>query len=83
MLEKKLPYGVTITLIYKSMKEQTAVMWLQKLLENQPYLYKRDFEKALQMEINQIEQAFVDGVDSGLLSDANDYYGKTYKGGEQ
>jgi len=33
------------------------------------------------MEREQIEQAFVDGVDSGLLSDADNYYDIRYKGG--
>lgn len=32
------------------------------------------------MEKEQIEQAFVDGVDSGSLMDANTYYQKTYGG---
>jgi hypothetical protein len=35
--------------------------------------------EAKKMEIEQIEQAFVDGVDSGSLSDANDYFAKTFK----
>lgn len=41
------------------------------------------YEQAKAMEREQIEQAFVDGVDSGLLSDADNYYTETYKGGEQ
>jgi len=65
------------------MKEETAVMWLQKLLENKPYLFATDFAKALELEKQQIEQAFVDGVDSGLLSDADNYYNETYKGGNK
>jgi hypothetical protein len=68
------------------MKEETAVMWLQKLLENQPYLYKRDFEKALQMEREQIIKAFCEGYDhDGDNYDKAEisYYNETYKGGEQ
>ena len=68
------------------MKEETAVMWLQKLLENQPYLYRRDFEKALQMERKQIIKAFCEGYDhDGDNYDKAEikYYNETYKGGEQ
>ena len=68
------------------MKEETAVIWLQKLLENQPYLYKRDFEKALQMEREQIITAFCEGYDhDGDNYDKAEikYYNETYKGGEQ
>jgi hypothetical protein len=67
------------------MKEETAVMWLQKLLENQPYLYKRDFEKALQMEREQIEQAYTQAMFALAvgMADPEKYYDETYKGGEQ
>lgn len=68
------------------MKEETAVMWLQKLLENQPYLYRKDFEKALEMEREQIITAFCVGFDHDGDNYDNAqirYYNETYKGVEQ
>lgn len=63
------------------MKEETAVTYLKKLLENQPYLYRRDFEKALEMEREQITRAFYNGslCDEGWGADyAEAYYNETY-----
>ena len=66
------------------MSKQTAVDWLYKThFFNNGELKQSDFEQAKKMEREQIEQSFVDGVDSQLLSDAEQYYNKTYKGGEQ
>jgi hypothetical protein len=64
------------------MKEETAVTWLKKLLENKPYLYTRDFEKALEMEKEQMMRAFYNGLlcDEGFGSDyAEAYYEENYE----
>ena len=45
--------------------------------------FMQEMSECLEQERKQIEQAFVDGVDSGSLFDANNYYNETYKGGEQ
>ena len=61
------------------MKKQTAVEWLIDELNG----YDENCEIFLiakAMEKEQIEQAFVDGVDSGSLMAANTYYNKTYGG---
>ena len=45
--------------------------------------FMQEMSECLEQERKQIEQAFVDGVDSGSLFDANNYYNETYKGGKQ
>ena len=69
------------------MSKMTAVEWLIEQIRLTPDenfnaipISKMKME-AKKMEIEQIEQAFVDGVDSGSLFDANDYFAKTFKGG--
>ena len=66
------------------MKKQTAVEWLAQWLHDNPVVYQKDYFAAIEwakaMEKEQMEQAFVDGVDSGSLIDANTYYQKTYGG---
>jgi hypothetical protein len=68
------------------MSKQTAVEWLIKEIQRIPLEHRMEkshlYMHAMKMEIEQIEQAFVDGVDSGSLSDANDYFAKTFKGGQ-
>ena len=62
------------------MNKQTAVEWFAQQLG---ITSGTMLDQAKAMELEQIEQAFVDGVDSGLLSDADNYYDLKYKGGEQ
>ena len=68
------------------MSKQTAVEWLLNEIQRLPLEHRLEkshlYMHALKMEIEQIEQAFVDGVDSGSLFDANDYFAKTFKGGQ-
>ena len=41
-----------------------------------------DAKRKLALEKEQVEQAFVDGVDSGSLMDSNTYYQDTYVAGK-
>lgn len=68
------------------MSKNTAVEWLVTELRNRisegtldAIVMSKLKMEAKAMEREQIEQAFVDGVDSGLLSDADNYYNETYK----
>ena len=75
------------------MKKQTAVEWLgyelnTKLFYNiTPELWEQVnaiFEQAKAMEREQIEDAWMDGVEGVLHKIAAEkYYNETYKGGEQ
>ena len=75
------------------MKKQTAVEWLgyelnTKLFYNiTPELWEQVnaiFEQAKAMEKEQIEDAWMDGVEGVLHKIAAEkYYNETYKGGEQ
>ena len=73
------------------MSKLTALQKAMRIVENySPSLFQvysqdsRDFlsemKSCLNEEKEQIEQAFVDGVDSGSLMAANTYYQKIYGG---
>ena len=58
-------------------KKQTAVQWLQSQYENCPESFLTDdgFNKALQMEREQIEEAFDNGIP---FEKGSEYYTQTY-----
>ena len=72
--------------------KQTAVQWLIEQLENNlngfSIAWKEEFQQALQMEREQIEEAFNEGACHGVdvgagrrpeQSDGSQYYSKTFK----
>jgi hypothetical protein len=63
------------------MKQQTAVEWLWDLSQTKE-LEASDFEQALAMEKEQIEDAYGDALNGHRVNycDRNDYYNKTYGG---
>jgi hypothetical protein len=71
-------------------KQQTAVEWLQSI-ELQRDLTLADWAQAKEMEKEQIEEAFANGVDDEYEWHINNvprknsetYYNETYGGGEQ
>lgn len=62
-------------------KKQTAVEWLMDL-STWAYLREGDFQEALQMEKEQIENAFTVGVEfevyTNPLKTGKEYYTETY-----
>ena len=60
--------------------KQTAVEWLEFRYKNNINLTQGDFEQAKEMEKQQIENAFTDGVtgDSGAVN-PEQYYNETFK----
>ena len=64
-------------------KQQTALDWLESIfLKNGIYLssiYKIAFEKAKQMEMEQITDAWEDGKNSFSTRNAEIYYNETFK----
>lgn len=66
-------------------KKQTAVQWLQSQYDNCPesFLTDDDFAKALQMEREQIIDAFDDGQANHCLprdyENSKQYYNQTFK----
>ena len=62
-------------------KKQTAVEWLMDL-SRWAYLREGDFQEALQMEKEQIENAFTVGVEfevyTNPLKTGKEYYTETY-----
>ena len=70
--------------------KQTAVEWLRDLYENQPayeeYILDEQWEKALEMEKEQIENAFRNGAanepDFGN-NEAEQYYNETFNTNEK
>jgi hypothetical protein len=71
-------------------KQQTAVEWLQSI-ELERDLTLADWKQAKEMEKEQIEEAFANGVDDEYEWHINNvprknsetYYNETYGGGEQ
>lgn len=64
-------------------KQQTAVDWLYiKMFEEKGRITKEEYDKAKQMEWEQLCDAWIAGVDSlyrGIEPEsANDYYNKTF-----
>lgn len=64
-------------------KKQTAVQWLKQICDDRGYILMQDyFEQALQMEREQIEEAFVAGDErgtKGIPFNAEQYYTQTFK----
>ena len=64
-------------------KKQTAVQWLKQICDDRGYILMQDyFEQALQMEREQIEEAFRDGQALHAMGDetrAPQYYKKVFK----
>ena len=65
------------------MSKQTALQWFKDVLY--PYLNKEDkeytdvlFNKALQMEREQIEDAYYEGKEYGFKEQGEQYYNETY-----
>jgi hypothetical protein len=72
-------------------KQQTAVEWLEKICNDRGYyLMSEYFEQAKEMEKEQIEEAFANGVDDEYEWNINNvprknsetYYNETYGGDE-
>jgi predicted RNA-binding protein YlxR (DUF448 family) len=72
-------------------KQQTAVEWLEKICNDRGYyLMSEYFEQAKEMEKEQIEEAFANGVDDEYEWHINNvprknsetYYNETYGGDE-
>jgi hypothetical protein len=72
-------------------KQQTAVEWLEKICNDRGYyLMSEYFEQAKEMEKEQIEEAFANGVDDEYEWHINNvprknsetYYNETYGGGK-
>ncbi len=66
-------------------KKNTAVEFLLSLTDKwlSPKQWQKLVEEAKKLEQIQIEQAFIDGVESGNLLDATNYYNEVYKGGKK
>jgi hypothetical protein len=72
--------------------KQTAVQWLRDLYENQPaydeFILDEQWEKALEMEKEQIMYAWIEGGEYGYLSQESDrvlaeqYYNETFNTNE-
>jgi hypothetical protein len=68
--------------------KQTAVQWLRDLYENQPaydeFILDEQWQKAIEMEKEQIIDAWIDGDNSDCLSEqdssdfAEQYYNETF-----
>ena len=68
--------------------KQTAVQWLRDLYENQPaydeFILDEQWQKAIEMEKEQIKDAWIDGDNSDCLSEqdssdfAEQYYNETF-----
>jgi hypothetical protein len=72
------------------MKKQTAIEWLVQWAKENPVVYQKDYDAAIEwakaMEREQIIKAFCEGYDhDGDNYDGAEisYYNRTYKGGEQ
>jgi predicted RNA-binding protein YlxR (DUF448 family) len=72
-------------------KQQTAVEWLEKICNDRGYyLMSEYFEQAKEMEKEQIEEAFANGVDDEYewyinnvpRKNSETYYNETYGGDE-
>jgi hypothetical protein len=64
--------------------KQTAVEWLREQYDNNPesFITEDEFEKALEMEKQQIDDAFEDGYQSGYKDNGisgEQYYNDTFK----
>ena len=59
---------------------QTSVVWLMERYYAQRGITVSQFEEAIQMEKEQIKDAWVDGMksDNGHFGTADDYYTQTY-----
>ena len=66
---------------------QTAVEWLKEQFDRQRFIEHIDFEKAKEMEKQQIIDAFTKGADDGFnglyYENREQYYSETYENGEQ
>ena len=64
-------------------KKQTAVQWLKQICDDRGYILMQDyFEQAIQMEREQIEEAFVAGDERGTKDipfNAEQHYTQTFK----
>jgi hypothetical protein len=60
--------------------KQTAVEYLQRMYFKTGMLYRTDFEKAKEMEREQIEDAFYEGVEGGS---GELYYKEKYGGQDE
>lgn len=64
------------------MKQQTAVEWLQELYNSrwEQFIHMEEFEKAKEMEKEQIKDAHIDGQSLVSCKDeyAEQYYNETY-----
>jgi len=67
------------------MKKDTAIGWLlrQRRKDITPIEFQKLLLEALAMEAALLEQAFIDGVDSGNLQDASTYYDREFMGDEE
>lgn len=59
------------------MKQQTAVEWLWNLSQTKE-LQASDFEQALAMEAEQLNQACYDGYYQEEMMDTREYFNNTY-----
>lgn len=64
--------------------KQTAVQFLEEQLRKQGFLYDLDIEQALRLEREQIEKAYIEGMEfipvdpNKYTEDAEQYYTQTY-----
>ena len=62
--------------------KQTAVEWLRDLYENQPaydeFILDEQWQKALEMEKEQIRMAYEKGLIDGIHGPRKEYYNETY-----
>jgi hypothetical protein len=70
--------------------KQTAVEYLQRVYFKTGMLYRTDFEKAKQMEREQIEKSFMEGTKMDNINDELSarfnsciYYGENYGGQDE
>ena len=65
------------------MSKQTAVEWLvEEIHKNIDWIPIHMIEQAKQMEKEQIETAWHDGIMGGQCGDSEQYYNETYGGDE-
>ena len=86
---KEIFENVVIPQIKKANMKQTALEWLMQELKNIDITHKELFEKALEMEKDEVYNAWNDGYDKGTrnriekisnpVGNAKQYYNETFK----